>query len=368
MHPRTIAFGLITALTTACATDELSGPSTAMLGASADAASIARLGFMSRNLYIGTDLDVVVQALASPSPADNLPALLDAIGDLQATAWPVRVNAIADEIARERPHVVGLQEVWRIDINLTPLGLPVDIDLDFLTSLDAALAARGLDYEVAVAGNAVSAAPMPGISVLDRDVILVDASRVTYDAGSVVAQQFAANIGVVAAGVNVRRGWVSVNAVVEGVPMRIVNTHLESGASAALTQLRVFQAAQLMATLAGAERVVLLGDFNDVPGSPMYGTVTGAGFADAWAELRPGVTGLTCCHVEVLSNELAHDAFWQRIDYVFARGFAFKNGDLLGSIGLTGVLPGDRLAGPLTTIWPSDHAGIAARLLLPAAP
>ena len=368
MHPRTIALGLVTALTTACAPDELSAPPAANIGATADAASIARLGFMSRNLYIGTDLDIVVQALASPSTTDNLPALLDAIGDLQATAWPVRVNAIADEIARERPHVVGLQEVWQIDINLTPLGLPVDIDHDFLTSLDAALAARGLDYDIAVVGSAVSAAPMPGISVLDRDVILVDASRVTFDAGSVVAQQFAANIGVVAAGVNVRRGWVSVNAVVEGIPMRIVNTHLESGGSAAVTQLRVFQVSQLMATLAGVERVVLLGDLNDVPGSPMYGVVAGAGFADAWAELRPGVAGLTCCHVEVLSNELAQDTFGKRIDYVFARGFAFRNGDMLGSIHLTGVLPGDRIAGPLTTIWPSDHAGVAAQLLLPPAP
>lgn len=367
MHPRAIALGLVTALSTACATEELSGPQAVSIGTTADASSIARLSFMSRNLYIGTDLDIVVQALASPSTTDNLPALLDAIGDLQATAWPVRVNAIADEIARERPHVVGLQEAWKIDINLTPLGLPADIHLDFITSLEAALAARGVDYDVAVVGNAVSAAPMPGISVLDRDLILVDASRVTYDPGTAVAQLFAANIGVVAAGVNVRRGWVAVDASVEGIPMRIVNTHLESGASAAVTQLRVFQVAQLMAALGGIERVVLIGDFNDVPGSPMYGVVSGAGFADSWAELRPGVAGLTCCHVEVLSNESAQDAFGKRIDYVFARGFAFKNGDVLGSIRLTGVLPGDRLAGPLTTIWPSDHAGIAAQLLLPPA-
>jgi hypothetical protein len=365
MHPRTIALGLVTALTTACATDDLSGPGATPQAASADSRSLVRIGVMSRNLYIGTDLDVVVQALASPSPADNLPALLDAIGDLQATAWPVRVNAIADEIARERPHVVGLQEAWRIDINLTPLGLPVDIDLDFITSLAAALEARDLDYEIAVVGDAVSAAPMPGISVLDRDLILVDASRVTYTPMSAVAQTFAANVGVVAPGVNVRRGWVAVDAVVGGVPMRLVNTHLESGRSAAVTQLRVFQATQLMATLATAERVVLLGDFNDVPSSPMHGVVTGAGFVDAWAEMRPGVTGLTCCHVEVLSNARARDAFSQRIDYVFARGFAFRNGDLLGSIRLTGALPRDRIAGPLTTIWPSDHAGVAARLILP---
>lgn len=363
MHRRTITIGLIAALTTACATDEVAGPPAAARQASADVGA-KHLGFLSRNLYIGTDLDVVVGALASPSAADDFPALLDAIGDLQATAWPARVEAIADEIRRERPHVVGLQEVWKIDINLVPLGLAVDIHLDFLTSLGSALAARGLPYEVAIVGNAVSAAPMPGIAVLDRDVILYDVSRVTIDPATAVAQLFAANIGIVAPGVNVRRGWVSVDAVVEGEPMRIVNTHLESGKSAPVVGLRALQASQLMAVSAAAPRVVLLGDFNDVPGSPMYGVVTGAGFTDAWAQMRPDVEGFTCCHVEVLSNEQAQDAFTQRIDYVFARGLSHLSGELLGQIRLTGTLPTDRLSGPLGAIWPSDHAGVAARLLL----
>lgn len=378
MNVRITTLGLLAALaTSACAGDDLVAPPgpgdrlTPAVAATtedgpAELRGAARLTFLSRNLYIGTDLDVVVQALASPSPTDNLPALLDAIGDLQVTAWPARVNAIADEIARERPHAVGLQEVWKVDINLVPLGLNVDIHLDFLTSLTAALAERGLTYNVAVVGPAVSASPMPGIAVLDRDVILIDPTRVSVDAGSAVATLFAANIGVVAAGVNVRRGWVSVNATIEGESLRLVNTHLESGRSAAVTGLRALQAGQLMRTLIGVERVVLLGDFNDVPGSPMYQVVTNAQLTDVWGEMRPGVEGFTCCHTEVLSNTHAQDAFSRRIDYVFARGLEHSNGKLLGQVRLLGVQPGDRLEGPQFMIWPSDHAGVSANLLLPA--
>lgn len=367
MDVRTAALGVFALVTTACATEDLAGPpDTARIAATAAAQRGAtQLTFLSRNLYIGTDLDVVVQALASPSPADNLPALLDAIGDLNTTAWAARVVAIADEIVRERPHAIGLQEAWKVDINLIPLGINVEMHLDFLESLKTELAGRGLVYEIAVVGPAVSASPMPGIAVLDRDAILVDPSRVDVEAGSAFAQLYAANIGTVAPGVSVRRGFVRVNATVDGEALTLVNTHLESGRSAAVTQLRAYQAGQLMATLANAERVVLLGDFNDVPGSPMHRIVTGAGLVDLWDEMRPGVAGFTCCHTEVLSNDRAQDAFAMRIDYVFTRGLAHTNNRVLGQIKLLGALPNDRLQGPLSMLWPSDHAGVAADLFLP---
>jgi hypothetical protein len=46
--------------------------------------------------------------------------------------------------------------------------------------------------------------------------------------------------------------------------------------------------------------------------------VTGAGFADTWAALRPGTPGLTCCEPPDMSNPVA--PLTERIDYVFARG------------------------------------------------
>lgn len=360
MYRRILTLGAAVAFATACA-DELTSPSLVTMEARADVGA-RQLGFLSRNLYIGTDLDAVVGALASPNAADDLPALLDAIGDLQATAWPARAQSLADEIARERPQVVGLQEVWKVDIVLPPFA--VQINQDFLASIESALAARGLPYAVAVVGNAVSAAPFPGIAVLDRDVILVDTTRVQLVPGTAVAQLFAANIGVVAPGVNVRRGWVAVDAVVDGIAMRLVNTHLESGRSPQIIGLRALQAQQLMGAIGGAPRVALLGDFNDVPGSPMYSVVSGAGYTDAWGAMRPESEGFTCCQAERLDNAVTADAFTQRIDYVFTRGLDHVNGKLLGRIGLTGVLPGERLAGPLGQLWPSDHAGVAAHIVL----
>jgi len=56
-----------------------------------------------------------------------------------------------------------------------------------------------------------------------------------------------------------------------------------------------------------------------------------------------------------------------RIDYVFVRGIAGPQGRLLGDITTVGDRPGDRVPGPSYRIWPSDHAGVVASLLLPPA-
>lgn len=358
----------VVALSLAACADDARGP-VGLADASAVASSqlgegVTRLGFVSRNLYIGTNLDPVVQALASPSQADDIPALIGAINDINATDWPARVVAVADEIEKERPQVIALQEAWDVNVNLAALGLNVVVDLDFLASLEAELASRGLNYQVVASFSGVTAAPLPGISVIDRDVLLVDPSRVTVDAASVSSAAFLANIGAVAPGVVVKRGWVAINATIDGETMRLVSTHLESGRGAALTQLRAYQAGQLMQVLAAAPRAVVMGDFNDTPTSPMYGLVSGAGFADVWQSMRPGVEGYTCCHEEVLDNARAQDSFSQRIDYIFVRGFSADNGRLLGRVGLLGTTAEDRLQGPSWMIWPSDHAGLALELLV----
>ena len=357
---------LVALALTACAGDAPLGPTGLAVAASTAnlTGGATHLGFVSRNLYIGANLDPVVQALASPSRTDDIPALLSTIANINASDWPARVVAIADEIEKARPQVIALQEAWDINVNLTPLGLSTVVDLDFLASLEAELASRGLDYDVVASFSGVTAAPLPGISVIDRDVILVDPARVTVDAGSISSQAFAANIGAVAPGVIVRRGWVAINAIVDGEAMRLVSTHLESGQGTALTQLRAYQAGQLMQVLAATPRAVVMGDFNDTPTSPMYGLVSRAGFADAWGEMRPGVEGLTCCHAEVLDNARAEDSFNQRIDYIFVRGLSAPNGKLLGRVSLLGANAADRLQGASWTIWPSDHAGLALELLV----
>ena len=324
-----------------------------------------RISVLSRNLYIGADLAPAIAALASGPPAGAIPAIVNTVNNIRASEWPVRALALADEIARNRPHVVGLQEIWTVNVNLFPVGVPVSLDHDFLADLMAALQARGLPYVVAAQVTSITASIPPLVNVTDRDVILVDPTRVTVDPASIVQSTFAANLGAVAPGIALLRGWVRIDAVVEGQPVRIASTHFESGQQPGLDMLRAAQAQQFVASLGTASPAIILGDLNDVEGSPMYQVVTAAGFRDAWREMRPGVAGLTCCHADDLTNATADEEFDQRIDYVFARGLAFKNDNLLGKVDLLGVRASERTAGQNATVWPSDHAGVLAEFLRP---
>jgi endonuclease/exonuclease/phosphatase family metal-dependent hydrolase len=324
-------------------------------------APLHTVSVLNWNIYVGTNVDAVLVALASPDPADDVPAMLAAIERFQATDFATRAEAIADRIAHKRPHVVGLQEVSEISVDLTALGVPIVIDLDFLAVLQAALAARGLRYEVAAAVTNTVATPLPGIRLVDHDVLLADPARA--DVVSTIARNFAVSLGVVAPGVEIKRGWVAATASVDGRTYTFVNTHLEAGAGEPFSRIRAAQALELMAALDGAAPVVLMGDLNDEVGSPMYAVVAGAGFVDLWAALRPGAPGLTCCHDSDLSNPVA--TFDQRIDYVLTRGFDAGKPHPRGQITIVGEVPADRLAGPAYPIWPSDHAGLAATLLAP---
>jgi endonuclease/exonuclease/phosphatase family metal-dependent hydrolase len=322
-----------------------------------DQNAAADLAVMTRNLYVGADVDAIIAALATSDPADDIPALLAAIATLGETDFATRAAAFADEIARYRPHVVGLQEVSTVDLTLPPLG--VDLHLSFLPVLQAELSARGLQYSVAARVRNIEAAPLPGVSLVDEDVLLVDRNRVAVQ--SALGQHFAANLGQVAPGVVLQRGFVRAEVTVGARAYVIASTHLESGGAAGLDQLRALQAGELAQVLAAAPTAVVMGDLNDGPGSPMHQVLEGAGFTDAWAALRPGVVGLTCCHLSDLSDQIA--PFSQRIDYVFVRG-ASHPGNLLGQIWRTGDVPADRIAGPDHPIWPSDHAGLVAKLNL----
>jgi len=317
---------------------------------------------MTRNMYIGADVDVAIAALFTPDPSDDLPAMMTALETLQRTDFAARVQAMADEIARNQPQVVGVQEAY--ELSVTGLGDPIQID--FLAALQWALGARGLNYTLAGRNTTTDATVGVGgvtVHIIDHDALLVDAGRVTLD-GAPVEAVFQANIGDVAPGVSLLRGYVARQATVDGIPMLLVNSHPEPGKSAAIVGLRYLQALELAQFIGSAPRVVLLGDLNDVPGSPMYGVLAGAQLVDTWASMRPGVEGLTCCHLPDLSNRLP--GFDQRIDYVWTRGFNGPSGGVQGEITRTGMLPRDRVNGAFGLIWPSDHAGLVATLLLPA--
>lgn len=360
---RTRPLLLLLPLVFACADAEPFGPGSAESPTLRSGASATRLGLMTQNMYVGTDVDALILALASPDPTDDLPGLLTALATLEATDFASRVSAIADAIARERPHAIGLQEVSVIHVDLTGLGIPL-VHIDFLAGLQAALAARGLDYEVAAANLNFTAAPMPGISLSDSDVLLVDADRVTVSAAA--GHTFAANLGPVAPGVTLARGYVVADVTVGGRPYRIVTAHPEADFGVSLAALREVQAMELAAAVNGHANAVVMGDLNDIPGSPLYDVLVGANLTDAWLELRPGVDGFTDKHPYDLAN--ARPAFTARKDYIFVRGMAGPSGSLQGSIELLGDTPAERVDGVFGKIWPSDHAGVMASLLLPGRP
>jgi endonuclease/exonuclease/phosphatase family metal-dependent hydrolase len=360
---RTLGSLALLALLYACADDDPLAPATRP---SAEAAvdGAQRLAVLTRNLYVGADVDAVIAALVSPSTDDDLAALTAAIQTLQRTDFPTRARAIADEIARTRPHAVGLQEVSEIHIDLTPLDIPISLQLDFLPLLQQAIADRGLHYAVAATVKNIEAAPLPGVSLVDYDALLVDADRVQVTDHT--SHTFTANIGPVAPGVVLKRGWVAVRGIVDGQRYQFASTHLESGNATGLDQLRAAQAGELAASLVSGVPTILVGDLNDQPGAPMYQVLAGAGFTDVWDALRPSVPGYTCCHAADLSDHVAH--FTQRLDYVFARGLRDEGKAVMGSITLIGDQPANRVSGPAGFIWPSDHAGLAADLLVPPSP
>jgi len=329
----------------------------------AAAAPATRFTIMTQNMYIGADVDAVIAALASGDATAAQEALLAAIDVLGRTDFRARAGALAAEIGRARPHVVGLQEVEDLHIHL---GLPGDDDLDFLQILHDSLKGRGLPYKVAGQVTNLSAAPFAGVSVTDHDAILVDSNRVTQ--GPPTSHTYTANFGTVpGTQIQLIRGFVAVDVTIGGMTIRIASTHLEPDFDGiSLADVRNAQASELAGMLGTASLAILLGDFNDTQGSDMYKAVTGAGFTDTWAVLRPpGTPALTCCELPDLSNLLP--MLSGRIDYVFVRGIAGPQGRLLGDITTVGDRPGDRVPGPSYRIWPSDHAGVVASFLLPPA-
>jgi hypothetical protein len=66
------------------------------------------------------------------------------------------------------------------------------------------------------------------------------------------------------------------------------------------------------------------------------------------------VPGLTCCQAELDNNPVSQ--LYQRIDLILTLGNAEVQ-----NIALFGADPATRIAGGL---WPSDHAGVAAQLVL----
>ena len=143
---------------------------------------------MTRNLYLGADIMAIA---AAPGPEEALLAANVAWATVQASRYPARAAAMAEEIAEARPDVLALQEVttWRLGPPLACLaGAPVtpvadEPAIDFLPTLLHALEREGAHYEVAAQVTSMDAelcigdpsdpASLRDLRYTDHDVILV---------------------------------------------------------------------------------------------------------------------------------------------------------------------------------------------------
>lgn len=410
-------------------------------------ASAADVEVMTQNQYVGTDLIGLVES------DDFNAAVVDAL-KTRADSMPAeRVKALAALIMKRNPALVGLQEVYEFACtdgnDADQLGCEdPEIAGAFTNQLDDTLAALGGKYKRAadvVNLNLPKSLPLPPplppgipiiykgqpiyVAVVDRDVILarsdVQTQPIPFDTlgndvcyrkseeGCNYEAAASAELTIMGFPFDVRfeRGFVGVDALVNGEAYRFVTTHLETRLES-LAPLYWFneafqyaQAKQLtlgldemasLPALGPSPRTIVVGDFNSDPRDtvlpvppiatpegplqvvlavitglpppvteivPPYRVLTDANFTDVWT-LRPGtatgkgapLVGFSCCQYADLSNHKSD--LYERVDLIFSGVAPRKvmNARLLGEV------VADKTPPPGLGLWPSDHASVAAGL------
>jgi endonuclease/exonuclease/phosphatase family metal-dependent hydrolase len=366
------------------------------------AGSKADIVVMTQNQYLGANLTPIV---AAEDPALANAAMINALISLSNNNFVERVEALGESILDKQPHLVALQEVFAFDCHDPHgTGFCTLFPHAFNDHLAETMNVLGDEYTIAAVVQNLTLAPpvlpIDGvplfldplappvfISVIDRDVILarsdVATSVVQFECGLKASQDGCNYYNVAPASVGpfdfmIERGFVGVDATVNGVDYRFVNTHLEvKQPSDAIESafLQPAQASELWAALLNpgvfdpSKRLIVTGDFNSSPvdvsplgvvtayqqlssGFTIFGTPLPFGLTDTWY-LRPGKPpGYTCCELEDLSNAVSiHD---ERIDIVFA----FPAPQKVKS----NVLDAETSDKTLSGLWPSDHASVSAEL------
>ena len=316
---------------------------------------------MTYNVYVGSSAEPALET----KNLFQIPVVVGELyGNVIASDFAARAAAIATIVKESHPHVIGLQEIELIrrqepgDFLSNRSPNAEEIDLDYLEILMAALHAEGLDYQVAakvqnldlempmLAGGKVT-----DVRLTDFDVILTRGDVVV---SRPTAANYAAGLPIAPLGLEVARGYVAIDATIDDVTYRIVNTHLESVDPGP----RVAQAQELVDALGG----------RGAPGHPPGGLQHAR---SRWSRLpasswRPATSmsgrpipredGATCCQADDLRNEASE--LTNRIDQIFVKGVALHPSGSIRTL-TVGDKPDDRLPSGL---WPSDHAGVVAHL------
>ena len=361
------------------------------------------LRVVTQNLYVGGDI-----FLPFAPGADFDAAAAEVIGQILTTNYPERAIRQAEQIRGEWPHLVGLQEVYRIKICFDPGQTVCLVDHDYLEILLDNLNAKWPMYREVVSVTNIDIQNLPAtlpdetpvyVSITDRDVTLAHRWVTTRNP---YAANFQAGLplGNVLPGFVVLRGYTMIDAQVLGREYRFVNTHIEttgqgSGAEGIFRAIQAAQVAELLGVLAADDRVqVVVGDFNSDPFDGLadgylvdclvpdgqdgfipsvcptpYGLMSGfnpfgVAFTDVWLERRgPFELGNTCCQDTLLDNEFS--VLYERVDQIWARPAAGHYGPwFLHNVRAErlGEDPADKTVP--SGLWPSDHAGVAARMIV----
>jgi endonuclease/exonuclease/phosphatase family metal-dependent hydrolase len=317
---------------------------------------------MVRNVYLGADL---IPLATQPDKPTFEQAAAERLATVERNDFPTRAKALAAEIRKAKPDVIGVQEaaIWRRgpdglkDGSATPA---TQVIYDSTEELLKALSAAGTPYrEVAGRDWFDFEAPTArgyDVRITQRDVILVRRGskvkvRKTFRGGFRnhfdpptqygVAQQL--------------RGWVGLDGTLAKRKFRFVTTHLEAY-SPEIAEQQMQQLVRSGGPLASKKRrSILVGDFNSAPGNnandrgtsrdaSAYYTAIDAGFRNPLPRRR------TCCFAEDLSSTAEPLETW--IDHLVVRPRirALRSG-IVGTRQVSGL-------------FPSDHAGITATLRL----
>ena len=193
---------------------------------------------MTRNIYVGADVDII---LAAENPEDIPLLVTQAFQTMMATNFPERAAALAKEVFESNPHLIGLQEVSLLRTQIpgdAAYGgtIPAEDELmDYLEIFKLALQSYGLNYQVVgiiensdvempmVTGVTNGVPDFGDIRLTDYDVVLARGDVIVKN---VKTGNFRARLNVPDVGIEIPRGYVSCTVEIDGCDYEFVNTHL----------------------------------------------------------------------------------------------------------------------------------------------
>ncbi len=363
------------------------------------------LTVMSRNLYLGADVGVALELIP------DMPAAAQFMWDqVKATDFSKRSALFVEEINREKPDVIGLQEatIWYCKAHFWSAKTEV---FNFTEELLRALDGRYVIAEqngVKAFNPGYSIGPIPFLTTVNDpntfqplfgrdkaacgfqigDALLVKRDR----AGDILAvgnTEFDAIYKVVPTIMEIRRGYTWADIKIGSTTTRFVTTHLESLFDDNDVPTSALQAKQLVADLSKTKApLIVMGDFNSDPRDPRgvsapnpggqpianeicavgatecnaYRLMSKAGFVDAGPDASDpsaftwGMNALLTApdnkRVEAARKMGNNSGFTDRLDYIFV-----KNGVEVTTSRVIGIQPP----------YASDHAGVVSELEITSA-